>query len=70
MCSEDLAEELEDADLADDEDEDDDGGWEMEDEMESEQDDSDLSFSKHTGDSQQRLRETLRLASALTERCS
>ncbi len=70
MCSEDLAEELEDADLADDEDEDDDGGWETEDEMESEQDDSDLSFSKHTGDSQQRLRETLSLASALTERCS
>lgn len=56
MCSEELAEELEDVDLADDED-DEDGGWETEDEMESEQDDSDLSFSKHTGDSPQRLRE-------------
>ncbi len=48
VCSEDLAEELEDVDLAE---AGDDDGWETEDEMESEQDDSDLSFSKHTGDS-------------------
>lgn len=51
MCvpSEDLAEELEDVDFADAGNADDDG-WETEDEMESELDDSELTFSKHTGD--------------------
>lgn len=49
MSSEDLAEELEDVDFADAGNAADDG-WETEDEMESEQDDSELTFSKHTGE--------------------
>lgn len=52
MCLDDLADELEDVDVVDAEhmnEDDDDGGWETEDEMESEQDDSELTFSKHTG---------------------
>ncbi|XP_052414178.1 angio-associated migratory cell protein [Carassius gibelio] len=48
QTAEDLAEELEDVDLAEAGNVDDDG-WETEDEMESEQDDSELTFSKHTG---------------------
>lgn len=50
--ADDLADELEDVDVADmanDDDDDDDNGWETEEEMESEQDDSELTFSKHTG---------------------
>ena len=49
--TDDLAEELEDVDFGDAGNGDaDDEGWDTEDEMESERDDSELTFSKHTGD--------------------